>query len=99
MSLRGLVLTFTARREAQSLMGLTGWTVDGDQKFPLNFFILCGYIDYVSVFFSRELRKSAREQFSKSVREHFASARERLKKNCPWTPKVPVNSQKSARET
>ena len=34
-------------------------------------------------FFPRELRKSAREQFSKSVREHFASARERLKKNCP----------------
>ena len=48
-------------------------------------------------FFSREPRKSAREQFRKSVREHFASARERLKKSCPLTPKVPVNSQKSAR--
>ena len=29
-------------------------------------------------FFSREPRKSAREQLRESVREHFASARERL---------------------
>ena len=33
---------------------------------------------YPVFFFSREPRKSAREQFRESVREHFASARERL---------------------
>ena len=40
-----------------------------------------------AVFFSREHRKSAREQFRKSVREHFASARERLEKILPVNPK------------
>ena len=44
-----------------------------------------------SVFFSRELRKGAREQFFKSARELFALARER------WKTNLPVNS-KSARE-
>ena len=47
------ILTLTARREAPSLMGRTdGWTdgLDGDQKCPLNFFILCGYIDYIYVY-------------------------------------------------
>ena len=34
-------------------------------------------------FFPREPRKSAREQIRKSIREHFASARERFKKSCP----------------
>ena len=47
------ILTLTARREAPSLMGRTdgrvdGW--DGPEKCPLNFFILCGYIDYVYVY-------------------------------------------------
>ena len=28
----------------------TGGRTDGDQKCPLNFFILCGYIDYVYVY-------------------------------------------------
>ena len=60
MSLRGPVKTLTARREAPSLMGRvdgwTGWTGgrvdgwDGPEKGPLNFFILCGYIDYVYVY-------------------------------------------------
>ena len=45
MSLRGPVLTLTARREAPSLMG----RVDGPEKCPLNFFILCGYMDYVYI--------------------------------------------------
>ena len=40
-----------------------------------------------TVFFSREPRKSAREQFRKSVREYFASARERLGKILPVNPK------------
>ena len=58
-----------------------------------------------SVFFSREHRKSAREQFRESVREHFASSRERLNwilpvnpksareqsKKCPWNSNLPVN--------
>ena len=39
----------------------------------------------VFFFFPREPRKSAREQFRKSVREHFASAREHFQK------KVSVN--------
>ena len=36
--------------------GWTGWTggtggrVDGPEKCPLNFFILCGYIDYIYVY-------------------------------------------------
>ena len=46
MSLRGPVLTFTARREAPSLMG----RVDGDQKCPLNFFELCGYLELVYIY-------------------------------------------------
>ena len=49
MSLRGPVKTLTARREAPSLMGRVG-RMDNDQKFPLNFFILCAYIDYVYVY-------------------------------------------------
>ena len=63
MSLRGPVKTLTTRREAQSLMGrmgrVDGWTggrvdgwdgLDGLEKCPLNFFILCGYIDYVYIY-------------------------------------------------
>ena len=38
-------------------------------------------------FFPREPRKSAREQFRKSAREHFACARERLVTNLPVNPK------------
>ena len=46
------ILTLTARREAPSLMGRVGRVgrVDGPEKCPLNFFILCGYIDYVYVY-------------------------------------------------
>jgi len=44
MSLRGPVLTFTSRPEGPTLMD--GW-MDGNQKCPLIFFILCEYIDKV----------------------------------------------------
>ena len=44
MSLRGPVLTLTARPEGPSLMGRVG-RVDGHQKCPLKFFILCGYLE------------------------------------------------------
>ena len=55
MSLRGPVKTLTARRKAPSLMGQVGrggrmGQVNSDKKFPLNFFILYGYIDYVYVY-------------------------------------------------
>ena len=46
------------------------------------------------VFFFREHQKSAREYFRKSVREHFACAREYQYENV----QVPLNRQKSARE-
>ena len=49
MSLRGPVLTLTAGREAPSLMGRMGQT-DGNQKCPLNFFILCGYLEHVYIY-------------------------------------------------
>ena len=45
MSLRGPVLTLTARPEGHSLMGWDGW--DGDLFCPFIFFILSGYIDKV----------------------------------------------------
>ena len=59
---------------------------------------------YQCFFFPREPRKSAREQFRKSVREHLKLPVNFWKKSCPWTQKstrepkkVPVNI-KSARE-
>ena len=40
------ILTLTARREAPSLMD--GWDgLDGPEKCPLNFSILCEYIEYL----------------------------------------------------
>ena len=47
MSLRGPVLTLTARPEGPSLMGWDRMGLDGNQKCPLKLFILCGYIDKV----------------------------------------------------
>ena len=47
MSLRGPVLTLTCRREALSFIGSAGVGLDGNQKCPLIFFILCRYIDKV----------------------------------------------------
>ena len=46
MSLRGPVITPTASAEGASLMGRVGQVGrgDGNQKCPLIFFILCGYI-------------------------------------------------------
>ena len=48
---------YTTRPKAEfDGTGWTGWTggtggrVDGPEKCPLNFFILCGYIDYVYVY-------------------------------------------------
>ena len=48
-------------------------------------------VHYCRVFFPREPRKSAREQFRKSAREHLKLPVNFWKKSCPWT-------QKSARE-
>ena len=63
------------------------------------------FLPHSVFFFPREPRKSAREQFCKSAREHFEPARERfntnlpvnpksareLLKKCPWISKLPVN--------
>ena len=38
--------------------GWTGGRVDGPEKCPLNFFILCGYIDYVYVYLYTKLKLS-----------------------------------------
>ena len=63
MSLRGPVLTLTARPEGPSLMGWDGWDrMDGwygwdgteYQKCPLIFFILCMYIDKVYTYLYRQ---------------------------------------------
>ena len=58
MSLRGPVITLTARPEGPSLMGRVGRVgrvgrmgrVDGDQKCPFNFFIIFRYIDYIYIY-------------------------------------------------
>ena len=41
------------------LDGLDGWDgLDGPEKCPLNFFILCGYIDYVYIYLYTKLKLS-----------------------------------------
>ena len=68
----GLVVTLTARRQAPSLMGRVGRVervgrvgragrvgrVDGPEKCPLYFFILCRYIDYIYVYLYTKLKLS-----------------------------------------
>ena len=46
MSLRGPVLTLTARPEGPSLMGRVGRS----RKVPLNFFELCGHLELVYIY-------------------------------------------------
>ena len=49
MSLRGPVLTPTARREAPSLMGRADG-LGGPKKCPLNFFELCGHLELIYIY-------------------------------------------------
>ena len=72
VSFRWKLLTFTPGSSdyiykaefdgTDGLDGLDGWDgwdgLDGPEKCPLNFFILCGYIDYVYVYLYTKLKLS-----------------------------------------
>ena len=44
-----LVTVFATKIPENVLFNGTGWT-DSPEKCPLNFFIICGYIDYVYIY-------------------------------------------------
>ena len=51
MSLRGPVITLKDEGRSPEFDGMDG--LDGNQKCPLKFFILCGYIDKVYTYLYR----------------------------------------------